>query len=117
MGNGQSAFAGGKRAILSFTYADADGDGLVDGLGIEESRLAIYWFNGSVWVRLADSQVLTEFNRCVATTDHFTPFAILAAPAGPPPAASVPAVSSWGLIALSLLLLGVGSFVLPRFRR
>jgi hypothetical protein len=77
LASGQVNFANGRRATITFNYPDSDGDGRVDGTPVPETALGIYWYDGLAWHSLGDSLVLPSLNRCVGTTTHFTPFALL----------------------------------------
>ncbi len=78
-----SNLANGNFSVtLAFSYADADQDGVVDGTGINENNLNIYYFDedyGS-WL-IADANPLrdADANKITITVDHFTSFALLAA--------------------------------------
>jgi len=75
--SGETSFLGGNRITLTFEYPDANDDGVVDGFGIPEEFLLVYWFDGSLWHSLDDSVCDQHLNKCVATTDHLTVFALL----------------------------------------
>lgn len=51
-----------------------------EGLSLPEDRLVIHWFDRATltWIPLKDSRVDTERRVVVATTDHFTDFAVIA---------------------------------------
>lgn len=78
--SGQTNFANGRRADLSFEYKDDDGDGIVDGYGIPEGDLKVFWLNAGTWQSLPDSVVDPVLNTVTCTTDHFSTFAVLSEP-------------------------------------
>ena len=78
-----SDLANGNFSVaLTFSYADADQDGVVDGTGINENNLNVYYFDEDAgsWV-IADANPLrdADANTITITVDHFTSFALLAA--------------------------------------
>jgi len=72
---------------LTFHYADANNDGVVDGTEINESDLNVYYWDGSAWVAVASPVRDGTLNTITVTVDHFTGFSLLSvAPAAPAPA-------------------------------
>lgn len=71
-----------QSATLSIPYLDEDQDALVDGTGVNETTLRIYWHDGIEW-RLVGGQVDADGNRATARVSHFSVFALF--PAGAPP--------------------------------
>lgn len=64
---------------LTFTYDDADNDGIVDGTTISETSLDVYFFNGATWTLVPAASRDTDANTITVIVDHFTTFALLAA--------------------------------------
>lgn len=76
LSGGQTTLAGGNLAVLTFAYADENGDGLVDGTLIRSDNLSIYAFDvpSGKWRKEAAS-TLDAINKTItATTSHFSFF-------------------------------------------
>lgn len=72
----QSALAGGQTASLVLTYADADGNGLVDGtlLRADDLRLYAYDVPSGAWRMEAPSSVDLTAHTLTGSTPHFSSF-------------------------------------------
>jgi hypothetical protein len=68
-------------ATVTIPYADAGGDGIVDGTSppVKASTLSIYWLDEArnVWHRLPSSRVDAAARTVSAETPHFTVFAAM----------------------------------------
>ncbi|MEW5907174.1 MAG: right-handed parallel beta-helix repeat-containing protein [Elusimicrobiota bacterium] len=79
LSNGQSQLAGGNSAVITLSYRDDDGDGVVDGTTAEAGRLRIYAASdtGNSWTPLA-STVDRTAKTVSAQTTHFSFFSAFA---------------------------------------
>ncbi|MCL4299379.1 MAG: hypothetical protein KJ077_26830 [Anaerolineae bacterium] len=77
----------GQHYTIKVTYRQEDV--LV---GINEADLALYYWNGSTWVKEPSSVVDTSANTITASPDHFSLWAALAAPSSSPPRAYLPLI-------------------------
>lgn len=79
LSNGQSQLAGGNSAVITLSYKDDDGDGVVDGTTAEVGRLRIYAASdtGTSWTPLA-STVDRTARTVSAPTTHFSFFSAFA---------------------------------------
>ena len=68
-------------AGVTLSYADANGDGLVDGTSIRVKTLAIYTLDEahSLWVRVPASRVDTAARTVTALMPHFSVYALIGA--------------------------------------
>jgi len=82
---------GSFNSTLIFSYDDVDDDGTVDGIGIKENTINLYYYNGASWTLVPNSVRDTYANTLTATVDHFTVFALLS-----PVSASTPPQSGSG---------------------
>lgn len=76
LSGGQTALAGGNLAVLTFNYADADDNGVLDGTTIRADSLVIHAYDPvtAKWRKEA-ATTLDAVNRTVsATTSHFSFF-------------------------------------------
>lgn len=76
LSGGQTALAGGNLAVLTFTYADADDNGVLDGTTIRADSLVIHAYDPATtkWRKEA-ATTRDAVNRTVsATTSHFSFF-------------------------------------------
>jgi gliding motility-associated-like protein len=64
-----------KPVTVSLLYFDLDGDGIVDGTGIDETTLKIFHWDGFEW-RLIGGQVNATLNTVTAGTMHFSVYAL-----------------------------------------
>ncbi len=82
LSNGQSQLAGGNSAVITLSYKDDDGDGVVDGTTAEVGRLRVYAASdtGTSWTPLA-STVDRTAKTVSAPTTHFSFFSAFATPA------------------------------------
>ncbi len=63
---------------LTFSYNDADSDGIVDGTSIGEEELKVYYFDeGNGWTEVAGPVINSEENTVSATVNHFSLFAVM----------------------------------------
>ena len=77
LSSGQNSFD--TDITLRIPYPDADQDGVVDGTGIPETTLTLWFFDGAQWVQLLDAEVRPDDNVVVGWTDHLTEFGMLSA--------------------------------------
>jgi len=69
---------GDFNATLTFSYDDADGDGTVDGTGIKEEELEVYYYDEEKgWIAAQDPKRDLEANKISITVNHFTLFALM----------------------------------------
>ena len=63
---------------LEFAYGDADNDGFVDGTGIRENMLEIYYLNENDmnWEKVANSEVLPRSNIVRCKVNHLSVFSV-----------------------------------------
>jgi hypothetical protein len=84
LSNAQTQLSGGRTALLTLSYPDANNDGIVDGSGISASALKFYSYNtiSASWV----PDLTTTFDPAARTvtgaTPHFTLFGLFAPAAG-----------------------------------
>lgn len=81
LSNSQSVLAGGSSAVVTLSYKDDNGDGLVDGSNAPLERLRMFSApdGGGEWTEMATS-VDREKKTVSGTTTHFSFFSVFAAP-------------------------------------
>ncbi len=81
LSNSQSALSGGSSAVVTLSYKDDDGDGLVDGSNAPLERLRMFSApdGGGEWTELLTSVDRTK-KTVSGTTTHFSFFSVFAAP-------------------------------------
>ncbi|GEM_PF-4100382 len=71
---------GDFKVKLTFSYNDADNDGIVDGTNLNENDLKVYYRDGEAWVLASnesDPSVDTVANTISTTVNHFTVFTLM----------------------------------------
>ena len=63
----------GQSYSITLTYQQEDVPS-----GVDEAELALYYWDGSRWVRESTSVVIPEINTIIATPIHFSFWAVLA---------------------------------------
>jgi len=78
--NGQSLLSGGQLASLSFSYLDADADGVVDGTTVVASQMKVFSFNpvSGAWQQDAATTVDAVNHTVTGLTPHFSFFSVFA---------------------------------------
>lgn len=81
LSNSQSVLSGGSSAVVTLSYKDDNGDGLVDGSNAPLERLRMFSApdGGGEWAEMATS-VDRERKTVSGTTAHFSFFSVFAAP-------------------------------------
>ncbi|MBI3297144.1 MAG: fibronectin type III domain-containing protein [Elusimicrobia bacterium] len=81
LSNAQTLLSNGRTAALTLGYADADGNGIIDGTTIRADRLVMYsaQTGAGPWVRDFASSVDTVNRTVTGNTPHFSFFALFAA--------------------------------------
>ncbi len=76
--SGQSDLAGGLTALVTLSYQDADGDGVLDGTNIHADQLRMYSSRtpSGPWEMVADSSVDLAGRKVSGHTSHFSYFAL-----------------------------------------
>ncbi len=76
--SGQSDLAGGLVALVTLSYQDADGDGVLDGTNIHANQLRMYSSRtpSGPWAMVADSSVDLTDRKVTGHTSHFSYFAL-----------------------------------------
>ncbi len=77
---GPSGLTFDRPVPLTFSFVDDNQDGLLDGTGINETDLRIYWFDGINWRNMGGT-VNPEDNKVTVNISHFSVYALF--PAGP----------------------------------
>lgn len=80
LSNGQTSFSGGNTATLTFSYPDANRDGVMDGTLYRGDELKIYSYDLSAgaWRPDVVSTVDTDLRTVTGRTSHFSFFAVFA---------------------------------------
>lgn len=80
LSNAQTLLAGSRTATLTFTYADRNNDGIVDGTLVRVDDLAIYTYDAPTqkWRREFSSSVDVSNNTLGGATPHFSFFGLFA---------------------------------------
>lgn len=83
LSNAQSLLSGGKSAVVTLSYTDDDGDGIVDGTTARADRLRMYSAQTAAgpWLKDLSSSVDAARKTVAGTTPHFSFFAVFAAAA------------------------------------
>lgn len=76
LSGGQTALAGGNLAVLTFNYADADDNGVLDGTSIRTDSLVIHSYDptSAKWRKEAATTLDAVGRTVSATTSHFSFF-------------------------------------------
>jgi hypothetical protein len=85
LASGLTSFLG--EITIALSYADNDQDGIVDGMGINETALTLWFFDEveGAWVQLAEAVVEPQANIIQATVGHLTTFGMFnVTPPAPP---------------------------------
>lgn len=64
-----------RPVTLSIPYPDQDQDGRVDGSGVDETLLRVFWYDGHLW-RFVGGQVDPVANRVSVTVSHFSVYSL-----------------------------------------
>jgi len=82
LSNGQSQLAGGNNALVTLSYKDDNGDGIVDGTNAAVDRLKMYSApdGGGDWTEMVSS-LDREKKTISGVTSHFSFFSVFSAPA------------------------------------
>ncbi|MBL0348927.1 MAG: gliding motility-associated C-terminal domain-containing protein [Elusimicrobia bacterium] len=64
-----------RPVTLSIPYPDQDQDGRVDGTGVDETLLRVFWFDGHLW-RFVGGQVDPVANRVSVAISHFSVYSL-----------------------------------------
>lgn len=65
----------GRPVTLRIPYPDQDQDGRVDGTGVDETLLRVFWFDGHLW-RFVGGQVDPVANRVSVAISHFSVYSL-----------------------------------------
>lgn len=76
--SGQSDLTGGLTALVTLSYQDADGDGVIDGTNMHANQLRMYSARSLAgpWEKVADSSVDLADRIVTGHTSHFSYFAL-----------------------------------------
>ncbi|MDP2921787.1 MAG: alpha/beta fold hydrolase [Candidatus Omnitrophota bacterium] len=82
-----------KEMLISIPYADADNDGIVDSINVDELSLSAYWYDdkNEEWKLLSDALIFPKENIVTVKTNHFTVFGIGGAENNNAPQPDIPA--------------------------
>jgi hypothetical protein len=101
---------GSFEARLTFNYDDAEQDGVVDGTGIEEAELNVYYYDNASakWILVPGPSIDATANTIAVTVNHFTTF-MLADEEQPASQTPAPVVQNTGGTGLPMGTGGSGS--------
>jgi len=82
LSNGQAELLAFKQATISIPYRDNDKDGYVDGRGIPQKTLYMFWYDErtSKWRKVTTMDVDFDSRICSARTGHLSLFSIFGSP-------------------------------------
>jgi len=75
---GQTVLAGGNKAAVTLSYPDANGDGIVDGMGVRARDVVMYSHSGAGWVNDLSVSVDIDARTITGLTPHFSFFGLFA---------------------------------------
>lgn len=76
--SGQTEILGDLPAEITFSYSDADSDGIVDGTNVRENELAIFSYNQNYasWEKSRATKTDKEKKTCTASVKHFSVYGL-----------------------------------------